>query len=1117
MHRVIHIAASFAIVLTAYFAYSLIAVPLIEPTGPLGNFDGGNDTPVGFQSSLRQAQFAEIFPPGAWEHDAKVLQSDQFKLLVQKYENQGDGIMKITPCTMIFTPGDPDDSTPDGTTPDGNGRAAPIILQAPQGAILTFDGPINLKQLKLGKIIGGRFLGRVTVFSHGTEPGTEDDLMFITDDMQLSKDEVHTTHPVQFRYGPHYGSGREMVIKLGNANAGGNAPENSRGPKIGGIQSLELKHLEQFHLEISGDELDGAEEPGGKKAVVAQNKKAGDKKTMPVEVACRGPFRIDLVDNVITFEDQVDVMRFYPEGLSDQINCELLSVFLVPKDKPATKKNKGEKPGLDGMEPRRIEARGNPVIVRSPRNDMEARGQSLEYDMSSGRILLDRRPNNNDTAKTHKEVFLRQGPNEIHAVSLQYEPAKPAKPDKGQRQIGRLVAQGPGWFRGQMGGNPADPSPARPTAPQTAQTDKKRQPQIIEATWKDLLRLRPDNQYQAISPQDKFQTISLAGDATLNFPGFGQLSADEIHFWMIEAPPGPKKAQTPALRPHSMLACGKQRGNAKPSEMNKVKINSPQLTAVVDKLQVWFEERAEHVAANRPQPPTGRVERPASVYAQTTPVIHAAHKRPIPTPNTTAAGSASPTKEAKKTKGPKNHFHVVGRLLKASVTLGEQAELSTLTISGDVRLDETKTAQSNNGLPDEEPLIIQGDKIIVSNASRPYAAVIVTGTAAKPAQFHGRGLGLIGASINLNRGTNRLWMDCPGTMTLPPMTRGLQGQPAAGAGPMAVHWQDSMEFDGRTVTFEQSVAASSDDQVLRTETLKVSLDQMVDFDQTSQLDSPSQLDGGNRRQPKVQEVRCRGGVTMQSRTFDEKGLLSTEFLTAVNLDMNNLSGNIYAAGPGNVTSVRRGTPNMNAMGAMPGRPQLAPVAGPVGNQYNGSVANKNGGDDEGISYLSVNFQHSITGNTFQRKINFHDQVRAVYGPVDTWASKLDNDDPDAVGPDGAILSCHRLSVISMQSPVDKRQSIELEAIGNTLIEGVLFTARGARMSFNQAKDLMILEGDGRNPATLYHQKIIGGPEENLHAGRIMYWPRTRKTTVEGAQSVELHLDRQSQEKFRAAR
>ena len=1099
MHRTIQIATSFAIVVVAYFVYSLAVVPLIEPSGPSKGYGGGNDTPIGYQAKRRLAEIAAIFPPGAWEHEAKVLQSDQFKILVQKYENQGNGVMKIMPCTIIFTPGDPDEATS-----GKKGRNAPIILQAPKGALLKFDRAINLKQLKLGNLVGGRFIGRVTVFSYGENPGKEDDLMFIAEDLRLNENEVYTKQPVQFSYGPHYGSGQEMAIKL--AGPGGGESQTG-GPKLGGVDSVVLKHLEKIHLEIPDEE--GIE-----------NDAVGGEKTVPVEVTCRGPFCLNLADNVITFSDHVDVMRFYPQGESDQMNCELLNVFLAAKDDPKTEQNpdpaakNSKKPGLDAMEPRRIEARGNPVILRAPRHKLQAQGRRLEYDMKGGRIVLDNQTTiaASSLSGNPNEVFLRQGPNEIHAVDLQYEPAK------GGLKIGRLVAKGPGWFRGQIDDG--------------RKTGKNAPPRVIEASWNGLLRLRPDNQYKKISPQDKFHAISIAGDAVLNFPSFGRLGADEIHFWMLEAPQKPKPAQpalakresdktkTPELKPHSMLACGKKTENASSGEVNKVKINSEQIDALVDKLQVWFEEPAlaEPPAYDRPNTRT-EVEHTQAVPAvETVAPQNVSPQHIYRTGNTLATDrNISPAAGQLVSKKPKNHFHVVGRELDASVTLGKPAELTMLTIAGNVRLVETKTAK-----PDEEPVVVEGDRIIVRDASRPYAAVIVSGTPAEPARFHGRGLGLVGASINLNRGTNRLWMDCPGTMTMPPITQDLQGQPLSNNGPMAVRWQDNMEFDGRTITFEQSVVASSENSFLHTETLTVSLDRMVDFDQTSQLDD------NNGQRLEVQEVRCRGGVAMQNRRFDEKGLLSTENLSALSLNINRSSGDILAAGPGVVTMVRRGAPNLNAIGMTPmasmsGTPQTVPTNGPYSTNFGNGGKQNAGGDVEKLTYLNVDFQDKITGNLSDRRINFHDQVKAVYGPVDSWQSRLPSDDPDAVGENGAILNCHRLSVTAVESPYNKnpnikeKQNIELEAVGNTLVESVLYTARGSRMSFDQAKDLMIFEGDGRNPAALYHQKVIGGQEEKLLAKRIMYWPESKRTYVEGAQSVELHLDKQAMDKFRKSR
>ncbi|MBN2293037.1 MAG: hypothetical protein JXM70_11465 [Pirellulales bacterium] len=1205
MYRIFHIAASFGTVLVAYWCYALVAVPLIEPPPKrLANNAGASatdGTAIHSQSVRRDAELKAVFPPGSWEieNDTIKLQNDQLRLLFKKYDNQGGGLVKLTPCTMVFMADDEDDSTT-----DGNQQRAPVIMQVPDGALLKFDKALDLKMAKIGKLIGGRLLGRVTVFSHGSEPGEEDDFIFVTNDLLLRETEAQTSQRVQFRYGPHYGSGHNMLIKLEQAK-GKATSQASKGPQIEGISSLEIKHIEEFHLEIPDDDdkSTGHDPTTGELAAGGKNKadtlKGVSPKTIPIEINCQGPFRIDLQDNVITFEEQVDVMRFYPEGPSDQINCELLSVYLMPKEKTNGKKanvqkagtkkkaknraTKQEKPGLDKLEPRRIVALGSPVVVRSPNNKVEARGNRLEYDMKNGQIVLDGRlpksmiaaarkkagkgslPGLHDTDDNPTQAFLRQGPNEIHAVDLQYEPAE------SRRQIGKLVAQGPGWFRGVL--DDKQSGTGKDAAEPLTKTNKNKPPQILEASWQGLLRLQPDYQYKSILPDDKFHAISMSGNTKLSFPGMG-LESDEVHFWMIE-PRAPdketqsarapqnnddQKAKPPALKPHSMMACGKDKGRADPSEMKKVKINSPQMTGVVDKLQVWFEEDPD-AGTYKPRmgaPPTTQVptERakvvpanqtttyyPPDTYPNGTAVNVASAPQYYPTgqqtpvqqnmfaprsPNTVPAITSVdqiPNNRPQNNQ-PKNHFHVVAKLLNASVTLGKKAELAKLTITGEVRLEETKTAK-----PDEEPVVVEGDQIVVRNASRPHATMIVTGSPIKPARFQGRGLTLTGANINLNRGINRLWMDCPGTMTLPPVQLDTDGQepvggtlparPEPNAEPMTVHWQDRMEFDGRTITFEQSVLAKNKQQMLQTETLKVSLDRMVNFDQTSGIN------GRQEEQPKVQEVHCRGGVVMESSTFDDESgkLTSTELMQVANLKINNISGNIYADGPGMVTTVRLRSSGMGAFGNLPGEkpkapktPREVPFAPPVGNPAPDPITpigyndNENSGEKkEGLIYLKITFQNHIEGNRFQRKIDFHDQVKAVYGPVENWQDRLPDDNPDAVGPQGAILSCRKLSVTSMPTPTGKRQNIELQAAGNTLIEGMLFTARGAVMSYNQDKDLMILEGDGRNPATLYRQEVIGGPEQNLHAQRIKYWPGTKEIKVVGAQSVELLLDQNAQD------
>ena len=119
--------------------------------------------------------------------------------------------------------------------------------------------------------------------------------------------------------------------------------------------------------------------------------------------------------------------------------------------------------------------------------------------------------------------------------------------------------------------------------------------------------------------------------------------------------------------------------------------------------------------------------------------------------------------------------------------------------------------------------------------------------------------------------------------------------------------------------------------------------------------------------------------------------------------------------------------------------------------------------------LHVKFRGSITGNLLRRQLTFHDQVRTSYGPVDNWDAMLTTENPDQLGPRGVTVRCDQLSVVQMLLPVGGRRAVELEALGNAVVENITFTARGNRITYAEAKDLLILEGDGRSDAELWRQ------------------------------------------------
>ena len=88
--------------------------------------------------------------------------------------------------------------------------------------------------------------------------------------------------------------------------------------------------------------------------------------------------------------------------------------------------------------PERLEAIGNPVVVAAPSSNANVQAKRIEYNLLTKSITLD----------GDEPVFLQQGPDEIHARCLHYQSAAE------EGRLGDLVAQGPGWLRGQSPDQP---------------------------------------------------------------------------------------------------------------------------------------------------------------------------------------------------------------------------------------------------------------------------------------------------------------------------------------------------------------------------------------------------------------------------------------------------------------------------------------------------------------------------------------------------------------------------------------------------------------------------------------------------------------------------------------
>jgi len=315
-----------------------------------------------------------------------------------------------------------------------------------------------------------------------------------------------------------------------------------------------------------------------------------------------------------------------------------------------------------------------------------------------------------------------------------------------------------------------------------------------------------------------------------------------------------------------------------------------------------------------------------------------------------------------------------------------------------------------------------------------------------------------------------------------------QSQPrknTTAAQPLIIDWQGRMDFDGQIARFVDRVQTASGAVTLQAGVLECIFTNPVNFSSQQSTISSQQTD--------IARITCGNGVRIRSLSEDDGKPKSVENLFVRDLFFDRFTGDVRGTGPGRLTSVRRGGGGL-PVGA-PGLPGQ-----PVQQQPTGSDLT----EDSGVTFLGVDFQRGFTGNMNQRQMEFQQRVETIWGPVDSWEGSLDLHDPKGL-PDKAIaVTSDTLGIGQTPSvPGVPGQTVELSAGGNVLVEGDSFTARSARLSFSESKDLLVFEGDGRSDAQLFRQERVGGPTSSASAGKILYWRKYNRVEVKDARYLDL--------------
>lgn len=1054
-------------VLAAFGTYRVLAVPLIEPAAK--RFHGSGDNFGGIDlEKFRERQAAEmqsLFPEGAWElKNPKIIETSRGKLLFETYKNIGDGVIEMQPFTMVFYPSDSEMSR------EERARRA-VVIETERGATLQFDEDLDLRRAQFGRLIGAAIPGKVLIRSDNREVGPHDDLRVETRDVKLSEELVSTDAEVTFRLGENHGSGRQLRIML---EGEGEEDAPSQGPQVAGIEKFSLLRDVQMHLSIAVDNAFGSDD---------EPQPAEPEPESPVTIVCQGPFNFDMKEYLIQFEDQVVVERVNLNLPPDRLTCEELLLYLTtaaadgsPMAAP-TPAAEGKSIASQKLVAKSIEARGPHVVLDAGSSGAHAEGESLQYDFVTETITL----------QAANGALIRHDGSELVAPEILYRMLE-------GRAFGNFYAHGKGHLSANL-----------------PETDVRQ----ILANWTEEVRVYPDPEHPDVL------IMAMRGNGHIEAPGMGSLDGQEVYAWVIEKQPTGQivAAAGPLNQPQGgMLASGRFEPE-KLLAIGDVQIDAPQLNAAVERLEMWF-------ATGPPLPKTVNTfpqaqpqvdQMTGAVHHSMRPVILASYnpqaggfrqqtvaapQQQVPVqrlpfqqapfqqqpfqqppvqqqPPLQAPLQQSPVRQAPMQQlpvqepptSPPTKMYLTGGKLQAEVLLrGSEPTLSQLVVERDVTL-----AERRSGPNERPPLKVTCDHLFLRQPNPTQALLTLTG---EPAHVEAGGMGLDGGQIQLDRAKNHLWIDGPGVMSVEGRANEAAATgPLAAGGPMRVVWAGRMDFDGQAAIVSEEVVARTDAQSLTTEWMQVRLDRRVDF-------ANPQSD----QQPEVATVDCRGGVLLESKETTPTGqLASVTTMQVKRVLLDQRSGEVECTGPGEVISIRRGGVQSNGM--LAGLQRNAPQQPPANN-------------DE-LTYLNVRFLRSITGNLHRRQMSFNDEVRTVYGPVPSWDATINVEESAQLGESVVLMTCDRLNLAEVPGIDRESRFVELEAVGNSVVEALLYTARAHRITYAQAKDALTLEGNSRNDAQLFLRQNVGGRWQETEAKLIRYRPSTGEVDIDAPSRLDI--------------
>ena len=899
-----------AFMIGAYSAYAKFAVPVIE--GPKDQIRRSVAiVPATLpEKQDNKARLFSLLPNNAWElGQCKTLFTNSGTLLFQEMTRVDDqGTYTLTPFTMIMN----DHQSGTAFAAKLDPTVPPTVLRCGQ-AKLKFDGPIAMTGNSSMKMRSANLNGEVTLFRPSASTEKDETIKLIMQNVQITPERIITFSDVAFAFGPHKGSGKNLLIDLTQSAGSGKSIQQDLS-SIEGISRIELRKLDRLLIDPRALSDNSNQQSSGTSPVMFNAAKA------PLEITCQGPFVFDYDKRTATFEQKVYGKQL--DEFGDNLSCETLTVAfddtpdnVGPNISQNINQNAGANTQTGGMNIKYLSAIGTtdqPAVIIANSRQTKITGDELQYDSLGSEIIA-----------SSTDTVTIVGPEiNIRAKTIKYQITD-------DQSLGDLNAIGPGEF--------------------FRRSDDPRQ--NIFARWQRGLTIAPHKANQ--------KRITIDGAAEILVQDDTQIKSDKINVALHEIKVGDQFEYRPA----------------EVFSDQSVTIVSPNLDGVAGKLiarwpvpdlkrEVSIRQNTRHDTRRhqvmRPQVPQAVLDglQPQTRMQSLSGRASQANSSPLQLatyqePDADANAAAQPA--TRKTKTLKQFIRFKADSVELQLSqAGDKLQLADLEMDGNIVIHQLP----QKGSP-RPPLKVAGDRVRVVPQGDQIFRLLVAGNKDALATVNSEGLALSGEDIHLDQLANKVWVAGSGVMNIKQSARERNGNPmqlASAKGPdtttpsqlapqgdIDVEFAGGMVFDGSKIYFERNVMMTSyGDESDAEKSITKTLSQALSVELASRVDF-SQLSSGQKiGDVKMNEMVLVNHITesqrvfkadagaddprmnaadapiiFQNEVFDASGRLSQQRRVVVpRATINAATNTVYAVGPGKIFTHQKGTEGLAGIGGL---------------------------------------------------------------------------------------------------------------------------------------------------------------------------------------------------------